>query len=181
MNQKKVKKARKEAEAKLFRLDIACGSNKTEGFTGIDIFKDADIVHDLNEYPWPIKSDSVDEIVCNHFVEHVGDLIKFMDEIYRIMKPGSKATITAPYYSSMRAWQDPTHVRAISECSFLYYNKEWRKNNKLDHYPINCDFDFSYGYNINYPWNMRSEESRNFAITHYINVVSDIIVTLVKK
>jgi SAM-dependent methyltransferase len=178
MNQKKVKQAKEQS---LFKLDIASGQNKQEGFIGIDIMPGSDIVHNLNVYPWPIKDDSVDEVVCNHFVEHVIDLIKFMEEIYRIMKVGSKATIVAPYYSSMRCWQDPTHVRAISEASFLYYNKQWRKDNKLDHYPITCDFDFSYGYNINQPWGMKSEEARNFAITHYINVISDVIVTLTKR
>lgn len=45
----------------------------------------------------------------------------------------AKATILAPYYTSMRCWQDPTHTRAISEASFLYFNKDWRVQNKLDH------------------------------------------------
>ena len=31
--------------------------------------------------------------------------------------------IWAPYYTSMRCWQDPTHTRAISEATFLYANK----------------------------------------------------------
>ena len=46
----------------------------------------------------------------------------------------------------MRAWQDPTHKRAISEATFLYANKSWRVSQGLDRYPITCDFDFSYGY-----------------------------------
>ncbi len=163
------------------KLDIASGQNKQAGFIGIDIMPSSDIVHDLNIYPWPIENDSVEEAVCSHFVEHVDDLIKFMNELGRIMKVGAKCVITAPYYSSIRAWQDPTHKRAISEASFLYYNKEWRKTNKLDHYPITCDFDYCYGYNINMPWAMKSEEARNFAITYYINVISDIVVTLTKK
>jgi hypothetical protein len=165
----------------MVKLDIASGQNKQEGFTGIDLMPGSDIVHDLNIYPWPIEDESVDEIVCNNYVEHVKDFISFMDEIHRIMKVGTKCTIVAPYYSSIRAWQDPTHVRAISEASFLYCNKKWREDNKIEHYLMKCDFDFSYGYNINQPWASRSEEARNFAIMHYINVISDIIVTLVKK
>ena len=53
--------------------------------------------------------------------------------------------------------------------------------NKLNHYPINCDFDFNYGYTLMPDWANRSEEARNFAIRHYMNVVSDIHVTLIKK
>jgi SAM-dependent methyltransferase len=166
-----------------FRLDVACGQNKTPEFFGVDIAAEegVDLVHDLENFPWPIPDNSVDEIVCNHYIEHTKDLIKFMNEIYRIMKPGAKALFRAPYYNSMRAWQDPTHTRAISEATFLYYNKDWRTQNKLDHYPINCDFDYNFGYDFTPDWAMRAEEARAFAVRHYTNVVSDIQVILVKK
>lgn len=89
--------------------------------------------------------------------------------------------VLAPYYSSVRAWQDPTHVRAISEFTFLYFNKKWRVDNLLEHYKIKSDFDFTYGYNLDPMWANRNEEARNFAIKYYINVVNDIILTLTKR
>lgn len=167
---------------KTLRLDIGCGHNKRLGFVGIDKKKlsGVDIVHDLNKYPYPFKNESVDEVFCSHFIEHVDDMIAFMDELYRIMKPGAKAMIIAPYYANMRCWQDPTHKRAISECSFLYYNKIWRDSQKLEHYDIKSNFDFVYGYAVKPEWANRNEEARNFAIKHYINVVDDIQVTLTK-
>lgn len=170
-------------KAKELKLDLACGSNKVEGFTGVDRVKtkSVDIVHDLEKFPWPFKTDSVDEVVVNHYIEHSSDLFAFMNELHRIMKPGARATITAPYYSSMRAWQDPTHTRAISEATFLYFNQEWLKQNKLDHYDVAADFDFSYGYSFYPEWASRSEEARAFAIKHYNNVISDIQVVLVKR
>lgn len=166
-----------------FRVDLACGQNKTPNFFGVDIVKtkEVDLVWDLEKYPWPFPDNCVDEAVCNHYIEHTKDIMKFMNEVYRILVPGAKITIRAPYYNSMRAWQDPTHTRAISEATFLYYNKEWRKQNKLDHYPIKCDFDFSFGYDFTPDWAMRSEEARAFAVRHYTNVVSDIQVILTKK
>lgn len=166
-----------------FRLDIACGQNKTEGFFGVDVARSegVDLVYDLEKFPWPFPDNSVDEVICSHYIEHTKDLISFMNELYRILKSGARATINAPYYNSMRAWQDPTHTRAISEATFLYYNKEWLTQNKLNHYPIKCDFDFSYGYNITPDWATRAEEARAFAIRHYTNVVSDIVVTLTKR
>ncbi len=165
-----------------FRLDVACGSNKAPGFFGVDIGgKDTDVVWDLEKFPWPFPDNSVDEIVCNHYIEHTKDLIAFMNELHRIMVPGGTALIRAPYYNSMRAWQDPTHTRAISEATFLYYNKDWREANKLDHYPIKCDFDYSYGYDFTPDWAMRSEESKAFAVRHYTNVVMDIQAVLTKK
>ena len=185
------------------KLSLGCGDNKPEGFKGVDVVKtkSADYVFDLLKFPWKqIKNNSVDEIECSNFVEHIphGDsrhdpFFKFFDEIHRVLKPAEYdpknpniptkgfATITCPYYSSMRAWQDPTHQRAISEASFLYLNKKWREDNKLTHYPIKCDFDFTYGYSVTPEWQNRSEEARTFAIQHYMNVVSDIQVVIIKR
>ena len=165
------------------KLDIGCGHNKQAGFYGIDLRKlpEVDQVVDLEAFPWPFDDKSVDEIFCSHYIEHTTDLIKFMDELYRIMKTGAKATIVAPYYSSVRAWQDPTHKRAISEFTFMYFNKQWRDANKLEHYGIKSDFDFTYGYMVDPAWQNRSEEARNFAIRFYINAVSDIQVVITKR
>jgi SAM-dependent methyltransferase len=186
----KTKKATRKTTKKLktvfpspLKIDIACGQNKAEGFFGIDIAKapGVDMVYDLEKFPWPIADNSVDDAICNHYIEHTKDIIKFMDEIYRILKPGAKILIRAPYYNSVRGWQDPTHTRLISEATFLYYNKDWRLANKLDHYPIHCDFDFNFGYDFMPDWAMRSEEAKAFALRHYTNVVSDIQALLVKK
>ncbi len=178
---------------KPIKLNVACGQIRQDGFIGIDKIKtDAtDIVHNLDIIPWPIPDNCVDEALISHYVEHVISLIEFMDEIYRIMKSpytnkdgetiSSKVTIIAPYYSSMRSIQDPTHVRSICEASFLYYNKQWRETNKLDHYGIKSDFDFVYGYSIDQAWATRAEEARVFAMKHYINVITDLQVTLTKK
>lgn len=165
------------------KIDLACGQNRTEGYFGIDRVpgNNVDAVVDLEQFPWPIESDSAEDIVCSHYVEHTNDLIKFMDEVYRILKPGGKIKIIAPYYTSIRCWQDPTHKRAISDATFLYFNKGWREVNKLDHYDIHSDFDFTYGYDMNAQWAGKHEEARNFAITHYWNIVNDIHVVLTKR
>lgn len=175
----------KMEENKPIKLDLGCGKNKQKDFIGVDKIKldTVDIKHDLESYSWPFESNSIDEIFCSHYIEHTSDLIKFIDEIYRILKPQSKATLIAPYYTSMRAWQDPTHKRAICEATFLYFNKKWREDNNLNHgdYNIKSDFDFSYGYMLAPDWITRNQEARDFAIRHYYNIVSDIQVILTKK
>lgn len=163
------------------RLDIACGKNRKVGFTGVDIWEGADIVADLEKFPWPFEDNSVDEIFCSHYIEHTPDLVSFANELYRILKVGATAEIIAPYYSSIRAWQDPTHLRAISENTFLYFSKEWRQINRLDHYPIVADFDFESSYIIDPVWRDKSDDELKFAIRHYINVVSDIRTVLTKR
>jgi len=164
------------------KLDIACGQNKQPGFKGVDIAPGpgVDFVWDLEKYPWePFKDDSVEEVYVSHYAEHTKDLIKFMDEIWRICIPDAKVTIIGPYYTSIRAWQDPTHTRVLSEATWLYFNKDWRVANKLDHYPIKSNFEVK---NImvffNPPWDKKSEEARQFAAQHYWNVISDILVEL---
>lgn len=180
---KKTQEKKPEKKNPLVRLDLACGLNKQKGYIGVDKVKTpgTDIVHDLETYPWPFPDNYADQVVISHYIEHVQDLPKFMNELYRVMKKGSNAYILAPYYTSIRAWQDPTHVRPISEASFIYYNKAWRKKARLSHYDIKCDFDFTYGLDFSPDWANRSEEAKDFAARHYNNVVQDIRVLLVKR
>lgn len=164
------------------KLDIACGQNKQKGFKGVDISPGdgVDFVWDLGKYPWePFKDYSVNEVYCSHYLEHTSDIMKFMDEVWRICMHDAKVIFICPYYSSLRAWQDPTHKRAISEATFLYFDKDWRVANKLDHYPIKSNFKVEkMAVFFNPPWDKKSEEARQFAQQHYWNVVSDILVEL---
>lgn len=180
--------AKEKKPVVLLFLDLGCGDNKKEGFKGVDKFKTAstDFVHDLLTFPWPFKSDSVQEVWSSHFFEHIPQELrpKFMDELYRVMVPGAKATVITPYYKSPRATQDFTHMwPPISEESYLYYNKAWRETNNLTHgyYTMKCDFDFTCGYAIDNEWNKREESARNFAMRHYWNTISDLWVTLIKR
>lgn len=164
------------------KLDIACGQRKQEGFIGVDVWPgpDVDVVWDLTRFPWPFDNDSVDEAVCSHYVEHTPDLIKFMNELHRIMKPGASAIIICPYYTSYRAFMDPTHTRFISEMSFFYFDKEWRQREKLDHYPITADFEAGFRY-ITEEEITDDDVDFELAVKHDWNVVNDIMVQLVKR
>ncbi len=195
--------ARKPKAVEPIKLDIACGQRKgafgadsvqdPTGWTGIDIAdtEAADIVHDLNVYPWPIADQSVELARCSHYVEHIphdipnsnlDGFLAFGNELHRILKPGAQVEIISPYYSSIRCWQDPTHRRAISEMSFYYWNQEWLKANALDHYGVTADFDFGWGYQVPDPmWQTVHEERRQFAFAHHLNVITDIVVTLTRR
>lgn len=171
-----------EVPNNMIKLDIACGLQKREGFVGIDLSGDNDITHDLTKYPWPFEDNSVFEINCSHYAEHVVDLKSFMEECYRILMPMGIMTITGPYYSSIRATQDFTHVRSLNELTFQYFSKDWLKVAMLEHYDIKCDFE-----NINTilifanEWKNRADEAKMYAVKHYLNVVDDIKYILRKK
>lgn len=168
----------------LLRLDLACGMAKKEGFQGIDISNNskADLLHDLNTYPYPFKDDSVFDINCSHFVEHVKDLKQFIEECYRILVPGGHIYITAPYYTSIRAIQDYTHLRSICEFTFDYFSDDkLREMNILEMYKSKANFKvISKRYIFDNEWETRAQEAREFAMKHYINTVLDIEIILRK-
>lgn len=185
------KKETKDKTVKPYKLDLACGNNLQKGFVGVDITKKgtkAKIEHDLNVYPWPFKDNSVDEIWCSHFVEHLphglglqDGMVDFMNECWRIMKPGAIARFLTPYYANARAFQDPYHTRYITETSYLYFNKNWRKINKLEHYPITADFEVvKLDHSVNQAFVGRAQEAMQQMAMMNWNVVDDLLVTLKK-
>lgn len=160
------------------KLDLACGNRKTEGFTGVDMTLEgtqADLVVDLEMYPWPFEDNSVEQIACNHYIEHTGDLMAFMDEVHRVLKPGGIATFVSPYWSSVRCWQDPTHKRAISEQTYYYFVESWRKENGLLHYPIKANFEIlDFSYHVNPDFQDIKGPDLEYASKHLLNVYDDI-------
>ena len=81
-----------------------------------------DIVHDFRKTPWPMPNDCCSRVLASHCLEHVVDLMPVMAEIHRVCKHGAAVFITVPYWQSLGAWQDPTHVRCFNENSFYYFD-----------------------------------------------------------
>jgi SAM-dependent methyltransferase len=166
------------------KLDLGCGQKCREGFEGVDIAPGQGVAHivDLFVGGWPFADDSVDEVWCSHLVEHTPNLIAFMDELYRIMAPNAIATLIAPYYTSMRAFQDPTHVRFITDATFVYFDAHWRRRERLDHYPIKADFEqIEVRHAIHPDFSGASSDTVRLAMKHQWNVIEDIQVTLRKR
>ncbi len=169
----------------MLKLDLACGQRCHEGFTGVDIVAQgtsAEIIADLRR-SWPWEDGSVEEAICQHFFEHLtgAERMDFMDQLYRVLVPGGTATIITPYAWSWRAVADPTHQwPPIVEQSYLYYNKTWRVANKLDHYPIYCDFEFEIRYVFNPDVSFPDEAAHEQGLRHYLNVVDDLRTVLTR-
>lgn len=103
-------------------VDIGCGVRKVDGALGLDRRRQpgVDLVCDF-ERALPLKTGSVDVVYMSHIIEHIRDLIPFMEEIYRVCRPGAEVRVVAPYYTSRGAFRDPTHVRFITEDTFQYF------------------------------------------------------------
>lgn len=86
-------------------------------------FDGIDVVHDLNETPWPFADNSFDSVVAIHLVEHLKDLISFMNEAHRIIKPGGSLYIETPNAGADPdlEYADPTHIRCYRPHTFINY------------------------------------------------------------
>ncbi len=166
------------------RLDLGCGRNPKEGFIGVDS-RDfgQEITHDLRN-PWPWKPDSVDEVHCSHFVEHLTgeQRIHFVNELYRVLKPGAKATLVVPHWASCRAYGDLTHQwPPVSEFWFYYLSKTWRETNAPHNDMYTCDFDATWGYALHQSLLTRNQEYQMHALSFFKEAAQDIIATLTKR
>ena len=86
-------------------------------------------------------------MTCMCCADEPDPLLRVFDEFWRILEPGGKARIITPHASNLlRAWRDPTHRRAITEETFYYANAAKRKEWGVDHYPVSCDFQVTYGF-----------------------------------
>lgn len=111
------------------KLDIGGGGNpQGPDFVNMDIrpLPGVDIVQDLEKFPWPLPDNCVSFAVASHVVEHInparGVFLNFMDEVWRIMKPGGKFAIIVPYAGSSGYWQDPTHCNGCNEITWAYFD-----------------------------------------------------------
>ena len=124
------------AKSSFAKLDIGCGASKQPGWLGMDILPlpGVDIVWDINKHPWPIPDESISDALTSHLIEHIPPVaidketgtwfpfIEFMNEVWRILKPGGTLAIACPHGYSPGFLQDPAHVNAISEVTFAYFD-----------------------------------------------------------
>jgi SAM-dependent methyltransferase len=112
-------------------LDVGCGSAKAPGAVGLDISPDteADIVHDLNVFPYPIEDSSFDHVLMQDVLEHVDHPVRVLEELHRVLRSGGRLQLRTPHFSSLLAYSDPTHkhyfstlaIRSFAEPRFAHY------------------------------------------------------------
>ena len=130
--------ALEESEAPVLPSEAIVGSGKAfdARFLNIDIDPrwNPDIVADITDpklfepiYPSQrfgflrLERGAFDRIGVSHVLEHLPDLVAAMTNLLEMLAVGGELRIAVPYDLSYGAWQDPTHVRAFNERSWLYY------------------------------------------------------------
>ena len=109
-------------------LNVGCGKAKHDfpeiaqasEVIGVDISEnsEADLLHNLDQFPWPFDSDSFDLIIMQDIIEHLEDVPATMNEIWRIARGGCLVRIRTPHYASYYAYNDPTHKRFFGVYAF---------------------------------------------------------------
>lgn len=170
------------------KLDIGCGPNKKAGFIGVDniAFSGVDVVTDLKD-KWPWDDSTVEEAHTSHCLEHFTSLerVHFLNELYRVLKPGCKATVITPHWSSCRAYGDPTHQwPPVSEFLWYYLKRDWRLQNaphcdeKHLQGGFNCNFEVTWGFSLEPGVAARNQEYQQMAMTYYKEACQDMVATL---
>ena len=104
-------------------LDVGCGVNKYPGSIGVDVNPNtrADVVCNLDHFPYPFRDDSFDHLRATHVIEHVRDVVKTMEEFHRLVRDGGTVYIATPHYTDFSSFCDPTHRWHLNTFSFRYF------------------------------------------------------------
>jgi hypothetical protein len=105
-------------------LNLGSGKDRRADCVNADIRADvgADWVVDIGA---PMQIDrQFSKIIANDVLEHIPNLVQAMTNCRDLLEMGGEMHIHVPYDLSHGAWQDPTHVRAFNEKSWVYYC-EW--------------------------------------------------------
>jgi hypothetical protein len=120
-------------------INLGSGKDYKPTWLNIDILDRAepDLVLDLGKpvtlpYEAPtqlggtvrLEAGTLELIYANNVLEHVPDLPMLMGNALALLKVGGSFSIEVPYEKAVTAWQDPTHLRALNENSWLYYT-DW--------------------------------------------------------
>jgi SAM-dependent methyltransferase len=138
-------------------LNLGSGKDWMRDAINADInpAKNPDWVLDITKVPWGeristrhgehlVEPGMFEVIIANDVLEHIPDLVTAMTNCKELLHEDGEFHIHVPYDLSYGAWQDPTHVRAFNEKSFLYYGDwHWYVGWKDRFYLQSMEFELS--------------------------------------
>lgn len=107
------------------KLNVGCGQFPKEGYINLDVspLSQADVIHDLEVFPYPFEDNAFDVIDADHILEHLSNPFQVMGELKRITKPGGSIHIRVPHFS--RGFTHPEHKRGFDATFPLYFQDDF--------------------------------------------------------
>jgi predicted SAM-dependent methyltransferase len=105
----------------MMKLNLGCGHNRLQGWTNVDMFQECspDVVVDLESLPWPWADASVERVLFNHSLEHLGQdsrtFLGMMKELYRVCQDGAEIEINVPHPRHERSDARAHHHAATAD------------------------------------------------------------------
>jgi hypothetical protein len=115
-------------DGEVIKFDLGCGQDKQPGFISIDSrsLPGVDIVHNLEKYPYPLLDKTATLIKAGHIVEKINPVnqgfIRFMNEMWRILKYDGQLLISSYYAGSAGYWSDPCNINGCTQHTWFYFD-----------------------------------------------------------
>jgi SAM-dependent methyltransferase len=151
--QDKINIQQKINSGEIINIELGGGRKSKEGIINIDALDlpEVDIVANLENGLNFIPDNSVDNVSCISFLEHIDNFEFLMKEVFRVLKNGKEFEIFVPHFSNPYYYSDYTHKRFFGYYSFYYFSKDQSKikrnvpifYNDIDFEIVSQDFTFS--------------------------------------
>jgi SAM-dependent methyltransferase len=107
-------------------LDVGCGVNKYPGSIGVDVnpHTRADVLCNLDHFPYPFRDSSFDGLRATHVIEHVDNVVRTIEEFHRLVRDGGTIYIATPHYTDFSSFCDPTHRWHLNTFSLRYFGED---------------------------------------------------------
>lgn len=171
------------------RLNLGCGRDVRDGWVNIDCTPGPGVDHviDFDSEPGlglcgapgsmlPFPDDSVEHSEASHLIEHLRNPLPFMQELWRVTRPGGTVELLCPHGSSDEADEDPTHVRRMYEGSWRYFSQPfyWRAD-----YGYRGDWQPEEVKLLLHPGAGRTDDEAAVMVRHQRNTVAEMRATLI--
>lgn len=116
-------------------LNLGCGMDKIKGAVNLDVSPHVhpDVIWDLNIFPYPFEDEEFDIVLAKQILEHLDDLVKVMNELWRILKPRGILRIWTPHFAHRDSYTDPTHKHFFALHTFDYWDDSTTLGKRLSH------------------------------------------------
>ena len=118
-------------------LNLGCGKNTFQYETlNADLrrTRDTDVICDFDRFPYPFKDESFQNVFAIDILEHLTDVVKVVDEIHRMTKPGGVLIIRTCYWAAEQSYTDPTHKHWFNLESFDFFDPTTKWGGKYHWY-----------------------------------------------